>query len=168
MSVRKKGGFYKSNFHRFIVTFFSMEIDKVTDVVLDDDRVKPKKPPNAYFLFCQEQRPILKEQYPDKLLKEINKILGDQWKNLSPDEQEVYKSRASMHNQQFREMHPDYHYERIKVRKIPSMQMDMDPTYQCNLEDFVTEKYTIDQIKNFLKPGETTLNYQYSDDFTRT
>ncbi|KAK8890530.1 hypothetical protein M9Y10_035307 [Tritrichomonas musculus] len=144
-----------------------MEIDKVTDV-LEDDKTRLKRPPNAYFLYCQEQRPILKEQYPDKLLKEINKILGDQWKNLAPDEQNVYKSQAMIHHQQFREMHPDYHYERVKSKKIPTVQLNMDPTYQCNLEDFVTDKYTIDQIRNFLKPGETTLNYQYTDDFTHT
>lgn len=143
-----------------------MEADKVQEII-NDDKNKIKKPQNAYFLYCQVQRPLLKAQYPDKLLKDINKILGDQWKNLTLDEQNIYKSQATIEHQQFKELYPEYHYEKMRPKKINTTQINTDPLYQCNLDDFVTDKYTIDQIRNFLKPGETTLNFQYTDDFTR-
>ena len=141
-----------------------MEITHI-DGDIENERKRVKRPPNAYFLFCREQRPILKDQYPDKILKDLNKILGEMWKEMPSEQKTDYKTRAFEENQKFKEQHPDYHYERSKSKKIINQHINTDPNYLCDLSSFVTDKYTIDQLKNFMKPGETTLNYQYNDEF---
>lgn len=60
----------------------------------DKDPNAPKRPPNAFFLFCQEQRPIAMQKLaafsqnePNK--QELTRHLALLWRNLPPDEKQV-------------------------------------------------------------------------------
>jgi hypothetical protein len=55
---------------------------------------KTNKKISAYQLYSQEHRAAAKEENEDMKAKEITKLLGDQWKALSKDEQKVYKDRS--------------------------------------------------------------------------
>jgi len=53
--------------------------------------VNKKKTVSAYVNFCNQQRPSLKEKYPNLSFGDISKQLGKLWSELSPDEQNKYK-----------------------------------------------------------------------------
>jgi hypothetical protein len=45
----------------------------------DDENPKPKRE-NPYITFCNEMRPILKQQHPDVSQTELMKLLATEWK----------------------------------------------------------------------------------------
>ena len=53
--------------------------------------VKTRKP-NAYQLYCSENREALKQQYASS---EVSKRLSEMWKSLADDERAVFKQRAT-------------------------------------------------------------------------
>lgn len=54
--------------------------------------IKKKKTVSAYVNFCNKQRPLLKEKYPKLSFGDISKQLGKLWSELSPEEQNKYKT----------------------------------------------------------------------------
>jgi hypothetical protein len=52
---------------------------------------KANKKYTGYILFCIEQRPILKEEFPDLNSREITKELGKKWKSLPVETKLSYK-----------------------------------------------------------------------------
>lgn len=49
-----------------------------------------KKKPNPYIKFCSEQRPIIKEQFPEMKQTQIISELGKRWKELSQEDKNKY------------------------------------------------------------------------------
>ncbi|KAJ2647107.1 high mobility group [Coemansia sp. RSA 1250] len=47
-------------------------------------------PRRAYVLFCRQERPLLVQANPDWDLPMVNKELGRKWKELTPEQKEVY------------------------------------------------------------------------------
>ena len=56
---------------------------------------KKKKVMNCYLVFVDEKRPKFKEDYPTMTSVQITKMLGEAWKKLSKEEQQVYKDKAA-------------------------------------------------------------------------
>ena len=54
----------------------------------------PKRPLSNYMNFCNAKRAEVKAANPDAKMTELSKILGTQWKALSPEQQAGYKSAA--------------------------------------------------------------------------
>lgn len=52
----------------------------------------PKKPANAFFMFCQQQRTVMQEDQKDSPMghHELTKTLAKEWNNLVPEEKKVY------------------------------------------------------------------------------
>ncbi|XP_049581510.1 transcription factor 7-like 1-D [Syngnathus scovelli] len=72
-----------------------------------------KKPPNAFMLFMKEQRPFAKARLENltgerKDSASVNKILGQMWKSLSPDEQFKYFMESDRLNQIHASLHPEW------------------------------------------------------------
>ena len=62
------------------------------------DKPKPKKPMNAFLLFCKHHRALVKEKYPTLENRMITKILGEWWNELKgTEDQATYKNLASRH-----------------------------------------------------------------------
>ena len=60
------------------------------------DKPKPKKPMNAFLLFCKHHRALVKEKYPTLENRMITKILGEWWNELKgTEDQATYKNLAS-------------------------------------------------------------------------
>ncbi|GFH44136.1 hypothetical protein CTEN210_00610 [Chaetoceros tenuissimus] len=55
----------------------------------------PKRPLTAYFLFMEEQRPIVKEENPGARIGELTKIIGSKWKELDEESKVVYVEQAN-------------------------------------------------------------------------
>ena len=53
----------------------------------------PKKPLSAYFLYSQEERLRVKEEFPDYSITEIAKELGRRWATLDPSMKQSYEHR---------------------------------------------------------------------------
>jgi hypothetical protein len=53
----------------------------------------PKKPLCAYFLFCQDERPKVKAEFPDHSVTDIAKEMGCRWKKVDSRRKEKYKER---------------------------------------------------------------------------
>jgi predicted GIY-YIG superfamily endonuclease len=67
---------------------------KARRVKKEKDPNAPKKPLSSYMLFCNAKRAEVKAANPDLKMVELSKLLGTQWKALSKDQQEAYKSTA--------------------------------------------------------------------------
>ncbi|XP_026469340.1 high mobility group protein B1-like [Ctenocephalides felis] len=74
----------------------------------DKDPNAPKRPPNAFFLFCQEQRPIAMQKLaafsqnePNK--QELTRHLALLWRNLPPDEKQIYIERYEISKEKYDE-----------------------------------------------------------------
>ena len=62
----------------------------------DGPKTKPKKPMNAFLLFCKHHRALVKEKYPTLENRMITKILGEWWNELKgTEDQATYKNLAS-------------------------------------------------------------------------
>ena len=70
-----------------------------------------KRPLNCFMLYSFQERPKAQLMHPDKTHSEISKILGTQWKALSPEQQKPYREEArslkELHQAQF----PCYKYK---------------------------------------------------------
>ncbi|KAG1691306.1 hypothetical protein DVH05_027169 [Phytophthora capsici] len=54
-----------------------------------------KKPQSSYLLFCNERRKQVMDENPGARIGDIQKIISVQWKELKPEEKEVYVQLAA-------------------------------------------------------------------------
>ena len=54
-----------------------------------------KKPQSSYLLFCHEKRKQVMDANPGVRIGDIQKIISVQWKELQPEEKEVYVQLAA-------------------------------------------------------------------------
>ena len=55
---------------------------------------KPVRAKNSFIVFCDEKRPIIKQQNPGITPAETTKKISELWKLLSKEEKDVYKEKA--------------------------------------------------------------------------
>jgi len=79
------------------------------------DNDKPKRPKSAYLCYCDDYRPEIMKV---NTMAQASKILGEQWKNLTPEEQQQYKDTASDLK--------DKYIEKMKNWKPPAKNDDDD------------------------------------------
>ena len=53
-----------------------------------------KRPKSAYIFFCMENRPIIKQEYPELATHQITSTLGKKWKSISDKEKKRYTELA--------------------------------------------------------------------------
>lgn len=63
-------------------------------------------PRSAFFVFCSEYRPSVKQQYPGLSIGDCAKKLGEMWSKLSQSEKQPYEEKA----QKLREK-----YDRVRL-----------------------------------------------------
>ncbi|XP_071334099.1 transcription factor 7-like 1-B isoform X2 [Trachinotus anak] len=74
----------------------------------DDGRPYIKKPPNAFMIFRDEQRPKVTAELNDNNSATPNTILGQRWKSLSKEEQAKYYEQAEKERRLHAQRHPDW------------------------------------------------------------
>jgi len=75
---------------------------------------EPKKPPNAYFLFAQEQRPKIMDEFPDvKGLGPIGQKVGEAWTKLSPEDKQVWLDKE-------KELKSEWEEKFVEFQKSPN------------------------------------------------
>lgn len=73
---------------------------------------KVRRPPNAFFLYCVENRSKVREQNPDMPNLDVTKALAEMWKNLTESERQPFKEQAKIKQSDFKQDHPDYKYQK--------------------------------------------------------
>jgi hypothetical protein len=62
---------------------------------LPQDPSAPKRPMSAFLYFSQDKRKIIKAANPDMPNTEISRVLGEMWKNSSPEERQIHIDREA-------------------------------------------------------------------------
>jgi len=62
---------------------------------------KPKKPLNAYLIFCKENQKTIREQNSDLGAKDVMRKMGEIWKSLDTDEKKKYSDRATSDKERY-------------------------------------------------------------------
>lgn len=57
----------------------------------DRDPNAPKKPANAFFMYCQQQRTVMQDDHKDPSIghHELTKSLAKEWNNLATDDKKA-------------------------------------------------------------------------------
>ena len=76
-----------------------------------------KKPPNAYLLFCRDKREEITKSNPEMNAMDKSQMLSSMWKELSDEQKDVYKQRASELMAKFRKENPNFKYKQKKEKK---------------------------------------------------
>ena len=65
--------------------------EAVKDKDKDKDPNAPKKPANAFFMYCQQQRTVMQDDQKDPNIghHELTKSLAKEWNNLATDDKKV-------------------------------------------------------------------------------
>ncbi|CAI8509378.1 unnamed protein product [Hanseniaspora opuntiae] len=82
-----------SNYHKYLQTSqFKNDTKTQRRVQKRKSLLKkgPKRPSSAYFFYCQKERKNLQQQYPNMLVPELQRKLGEQWRGLSDEEKKPY------------------------------------------------------------------------------
>ena len=61
---------------------------------IKDKTCGPKRPPTAFFLFCQDVRESVKKANPNAGVTEMAKLLGQKWGALNSNKKATYISRS--------------------------------------------------------------------------
>ncbi|KAK9462793.1 uncharacterized protein V1516DRAFT_671140 [Lipomyces oligophaga] len=69
------------------------------------------RPRNAFILYRQHQHAAIVAEYPGKTNPEISKIIGEQWRHLSPEEKAVWHRLGDEEKKSHLERFPDYRYQ---------------------------------------------------------
>ena len=62
-----------------------------------------KKPLTAFFIFSTEVRKIVSDEHPGIKTTEVQKIIGDRWKNMSDLEKGVYNEKARVQMEKYKQ-----------------------------------------------------------------
>ncbi len=56
----------------------------------------PKRPLSAFFLFCHDERPAVKEMFPAYSVGEAAKELGERWAKVSAEQKSIYEAKVQL------------------------------------------------------------------------
>ncbi|RWS13428.1 Protein bric-a-brac 2-like protein [Dinothrombium tinctorium] len=71
---------------------YSLQIEIPADKAVEDKRIP--RPPNAFMIFGQQHRRILAQKYPEYNNKQISKILGSEWRNMTVEKKSYFHKLA--------------------------------------------------------------------------
>ncbi|KAH0795545.1 HMG box family protein [Histomonas meleagridis] len=113
---------------------------------------KLKRPPNAFLLYCIENRAKIREQNPEVPNTEASKILANQWKLMNEESRLPYKTKAKEEQQKFKVSNPEYSYERAKKKRALRKSNNLPIVKQhIDLPDLKTlVNLSLDELRSYL------------------
>ena len=72
------------------------------------DENAPKRPKSAYMFFSEKKRAEIREEQPDLKMTEISKVIGERWKEVSPESKAKYVKKAEKDKERYQEELKDY------------------------------------------------------------
>jgi hypothetical protein len=122
---------------RVLISHFNLDEKLVKNVLTDylpltssfkkrrkakKDPEAPKKAPSSFMEYNLEQRETVIKENPGIGFKDIAKKIGENWRNLSAEQKQVYIDRASVAKRQYEERDASYRVQKglpAKVVKAP-------------------------------------------------
>uniref|UniRef100_A0A8C6X088 High mobility group box 2b n=1 Tax=Neogobius melanostomus TaxID=47308 RepID=A0A8C6X088_9GOBI len=103
----------------------------------------PKRPrKSAFFVFCSEYRPTVKQQYPGLSIGDCAKKLGEMWSKLTQNDKHPYEEKA----QKLREKYDRGRYDRVRGGIRPGTRG-------------ITGRY--DRVRGGIRPGTRGITGRY-------
>lgn len=81
--------------------------------ILDDFCGYTKRPPNAFILFRNEVFKKVKLDNPNNSSRELSKIIGDMWKQMSKENKLPYHLKANEMSSRYSRIYPRYKYKKV-------------------------------------------------------
>jgi hypothetical protein len=72
------------------------------------DENAPKRPKSGYLFFAEKKRPEIKEENPDLKMTEISKVIGERWKEASPESKAKYAKKAEKDKERYKQEMEEY------------------------------------------------------------
>ena len=95
-------------------TLTTHEVEELTREFL----AKKPKMPNAYVVWSSVVRPIITKENPHvKPFGELNRLLGQEWDNVSQEEKDRYKREILVECQRYQQSHPEKTIEASNAKK---------------------------------------------------
>ncbi|XP_060930131.1 transcription factor 7-like 1-B [Limanda limanda] len=76
--------------------------------VIEEEEEYVKKPPNAFMLFRQEQRPKVLADLKNSGCAAVNTIIGQMWKALSQTQQQTYYAESDKLRETHSQLYPGW------------------------------------------------------------
>jgi hypothetical protein len=122
-------------------TISSRKIKQKNDKVKDKEH-HIKRPANSFMIWAQTYRKKVFEDNTTLNNAEISKLLGQQWKNLSNEEKQIYKDKADQVKQEHKIQYPNYKYRpERKIETIKTKSCKKTPTKTIKTNTFKNKKY---------------------------
>eukprot|EP00492_Amphilonche_elongata_P002656 TRINITY_DN2933_c0_g1_i1.p1 TRINITY_DN2933_c0_g1~~TRINITY_DN2933_c0_g1_i1.p1 ORF type:complete len:191 (+),score=48.22 TRINITY_DN2933_c0_g1_i1:63-575(+) len=112
----------------------------------------PKRPQSSYFIFSNERRNQLKEQYPDRKVTELSRLIADEWKVKSAEEKKMYEDKAKEYKEKYT--------KEIEAYK----ETDEYAGYQKQLERWKQDQKDLDNMDEDEEPMKISLPRKPKDD----
>ena len=84
---------------------------------LDPEEDNSHRPPNAFILYSQAMRPLVRQENPSLSNTECSRLLGKMWKEVPSEVKMQYKERAAAAQAQFKRDHPNYTYRKARKKR---------------------------------------------------
>jgi len=107
----------------------------------------PKKPLSAYFLFTNDERQKIKEEFPNMSITEIAKETGRRWANISPDIREKYEARYQESRNQYDQDMANYNQSNSNPSRPQKKVKDPNAPKQPLSAYFLFQNQERDKIK---------------------
>lgn len=75
---------------------------------------------SAFFVFCSEYRPSVKQQYPGLSIGDCAKKLGEMWSKLSQSEKQPYEEKAQKLREKYDRVRGRRHGDAVDARVRPA------------------------------------------------
>jgi len=102
----------------------------------------PKRALSAFFWFCNDERPKVKETIPDASVGEVAKELGRRWNAISPDVKQKYEALAAKDKARYEKEMKGYKAKTAKAApakkgggRAPARQQESDDEDEEDEED---------------------------------
>jgi len=72
------------------------------------DENAPKRPKTSYMFFAEKKRLEIREEQPDLKMTEVSKVIGERWKEVTPESKAKYVKKADKDKERYQEELKDY------------------------------------------------------------
>ena len=72
------------------------------------DENAPKRPKSAFLFFAEKKRAEIREEQPDLKMTEVSKVIGERWKEVTPESKAKYVKKAEKDKERYQEELNDY------------------------------------------------------------
>lgn len=139
----------RQNHNASIGSVMSPPMSPARKKTVDPD--KPKRPMNGFMLFAKKFRLELIQKHPGKDNRAISVLLGEAWKNLVPEERDIYSNKAKVLADEQKKLYPDCWKRKRSLSSANQTQSAVQNTTQPLTPN--SNSLCIPSVPNFVHPS---------------